>query len=100
MQRDPLEQPLVALFTFLVQGATAGASAAVSPADWVLHGGRLHRASQDMSLAPAAGPDDEESVPASAPVVAAPAPAFPRSAAKVWRMLDRLRQQGFTSFIE
>ncbi len=27
-------------------------------------------------------------------------PHFPRSAAKVWRMLRRLRQQGFTSFIE
>lgn len=28
------------------------------------------------------------------------APRFPRSAAKLWRMLRRLRQQGFTSFIE
>ena len=29
-----------------------------------------------------------------------PTPALPRTAAKLWRMLRRLRQQGFTSFIE
>ncbi|MCC6178469.1 MAG: hypothetical protein IT305_24450 [Chloroflexi bacterium] len=41
--------------------------------------------------------NDAESDP---PVSIGSRPAFPRSAAKVWRMLERLRQQGFTSYIE
>ena len=36
-----------------------------------------------------------------APEDATPAaPQLPRSAAKLWRMLRRLRQQGFTAFVE
>lgn len=99
--QQELEGPLVALFTFLVRGATGGSSSAALPSDWTLRGGRLRRAGQTTALAPAAGQDDDdEFVQASTPVVPELVPAFPRSAAKVWRMLDRLRQQGFTSFIE
>jgi len=29
-----------------------------------------------------------------------PDPEFPRTAAKIWRMLRRLQQRGFTAFIE
>jgi len=96
--QQELETPLSALFSFLVQGGPPTESHEAHRNDWCVAGGRLVWAGVQADDGPPA-----ESVPLTVgpiPPASLPIPVFPRSAAKVWRMLDRLREQGFTSFIE
>lgn len=77
--QQELEELLAMLFTFAV---TARPEAALDPDlpfdGWLLDGDRLQ----------------------PPPDGALDAPVLPRTAAKLWRMQQRLRRQGFTSFIE
>ena len=73
--------PLRALLGFMVAGqADVPAGSPRDETDWALRGGRLEWA--------------------AAATTGSAGPRLPCSAAKVWRMLDRLKQQGFTAFIE
>jgi|GEM_PF-1272358 len=72
--QQELEDLLVRLFAF-----TVGRDAPASPEDWEPRGSELGPTSKTESSA---------------------RPRLPRSSLKVWRMLRRLRAQGFTSFIE
>jgi hypothetical protein len=76
--QQELEGCLHRLFAFMVHGDTPPKGNPPRLEDWEWRREGLVRASE------------------GAPAI----PHFPRSAAKVWRMLRRLRQQGFTSFIE
>lgn len=80
--QQELEQTLAALFKFAVDPATQDD---VRLSDWALDAGVLRRR-------PPAGPRAQEA--------SAEEPKLPRTAAKVYRMVERLRAQGFTSFIE
>ncbi|MCC6176171.1 MAG: EVE domain-containing protein [Chloroflexi bacterium] len=92
--QQELEEPLRLLFSFFITRKTGGRSVEASnEASWMLRGTQLVPA----GVASAAAGIDVDS---DAPVSTGSTPAFPRSAAKVWRMLERLRQQGFTSYIE
>ena len=71
-----MKEPLTALFGFAIFGRTDAAD------EWIqseLKGGELYP-KREVEMA----------VP----------PQLPRTAAKLWRMLLRLKQQGFTSFVE
>lgn len=74
--QQELESVLLVLFEFLVRGQNAQ-DGKLDPGEWGLEAGRL--------IQPPSYPD---------------APKMPRSAAKVLRMLHRLRAHGFTSFIQ
>lgn len=80
--QQELEELLKRLFNFVVHGGGRRGSldGPVRLEDWKVVEGRLQAAS--------ASPE------------AASVPAFPRTAAKIRRMLRRLEQRGFTSFIE
>lgn len=78
---EELDEPLQQLFRFAVTGDTPMASEGgweKLKDDWRLSNGRL----TSNATPPAAEPK------------------LPRMAAKIWKMLRRLHQQGFTSFIE
>ena len=73
---------LTSLFAFSIAGgADHNDGAITTPESWTVKSGQL------ASLSPASDADTVQ-------------PVFPRTAAKLWRMMRRLRQQGFTSFIE
>ena len=78
--QQELEDPLERLLAFVISGDRDEEPPPVSAveADWTLQRGRL--------VSTASEPTAE--------------PKLPHTAAKVWRMLRRLRQQGFTSFME
>lgn len=78
--QQELELLLAALFAFAIQAVPAAKppDADTILAQWADEGGQL------------------ASVPGVTPGVA---PKLPRTAAKLWRMLRRLRQQGFTAFV-
>lgn len=115
--QQELEPVLRKLFSFAVLGSTGTPSA---PGDlefegWRVVDGRLLRASQETPVADAEPDGDEVGAESGGDGTAeaeagsgeaSPAqdepgsPAFPRTGAKIWRMLQRLRQRGFTSFIE
>lgn len=76
--QQELESALAEVFAFTVEGASGGSIGAHFE-DWALEGGRL--------------------VP-TASGNAAEQPRLPRTATKVWRMLDRVRRQGFAAYVE
>ena len=78
--QQELEPTLEALFAFATSRATDGGGGdGPRSTEWHLHRGRLVRVG-----------DSEGAVPAR----------LPYTAAKVWRMLDRVRKQGFTAYVE
>jgi len=79
--QQELEEVLRAVFAFSINANAADAPQEVDEiaAGWVVRGGRLVSARPGEQM---------------------PEPRLPRTAIKVRRMLDRLRRQGFTSFIE
>jgi hypothetical protein len=76
--QQELEPALVEVFAFAVAGGSQGGAEA-DYEDWALHRGELVRS----------GSGEEGG-----------SPRLPRTAAKVWRMMDRVRRQGFASFVE
>jgi hypothetical protein len=72
-----LAQPIEALFTFAVTGHPPASENDIRSPAWKVEEGTLRNG---------ASPDEE--------------PFLPRMAAKTWRMSERLRRQGFASFIE
>jgi hypothetical protein len=80
--QQELEEPLRNLFAFAVHGSAAASGANLTEIElaWRLRRGQLERV-EDM------GADDE-------------LPRLPRTAAKVRRMLERVRRQGFTAYVE
>jgi hypothetical protein len=76
--QQELESALAEVFAFAVAGAPSGSIGAHFE-DWALEGGRL---------VPTASGDAPEQ------------PRLPRTATKVWRMLDRVRRQGFAAYVE
>jgi len=81
--QNELEKPLLYLFAFCITGSVVTDAGAenVKPKSWKIHSRTLicNIPQDDASL-------DE--------------PVYPRSATKLWRMLDRLARQGFASFID
>ena len=115
--QQELESLLGRLLNFAVHGSERRrGDTDVSLDDWTVVNGRLMSKQSAASLThvPAGtsqndadgsadeteGPGSENETDADAGVAESPDPEFPRTAAKVWRMLRRLRQRGFTSFIE
>lgn len=78
-----LEQPLLELFSYCITGPNGSGmtKTLLNPEDWTVSNGILNPVKTK-----------EE--------VAIIKPKFPRSAKKLWWMLDRLKRQGFTSFID
>jgi hypothetical protein len=76
--QQELEGTLTRLFAYSLN-LEAGVDDSASDTEWAVLEGQLV-------------PNKEEPAP--------PAPDLPRTSMKLWRMLTRLRQQGFTSFIE
>jgi len=76
--QQELDEPLRELFRFAIGDALAQDAGLLEEKSWRL---------TDRGLIPAGTVDG-------------PLPSLPRTAAKVWRMRQRLREQGFTSFLE
>ena len=115
--QQELEPLLRKLFHFALSGSagTRGQVGDLKFEEWKAIGGRLLPTSQEIPVADAAPDGDQvhaesgraDTVYTEAGSEEAPAaqeehgtPAFPRTGAKIWRMLQRLQQRGFTSFIE
>ena len=104
--QQELESLLVRIFHFSVQGGDHRPKQddKVEPDDWMVVAGRLTARPKAKSSAPSGdtGSEAEEPDPDDAKAAAggAPSPLYPRTGAKVLRMLQRLRDRGFTSFIE
>ncbi len=77
--QQELEELLARLLAFAID-TNSSPTAKASEGDWRLDG---------YTLVPRSEAEGEK-----------PLPELPRTAAKLWRMMRRLRQQGFTSFIE
>ena len=113
--QQELEPILSKLFRFAVLGSagTRRTGDDLRLKEWKVVDGRLVRVSEATPVADAE-PDgeevrgessgaedaDNESGTEEAPAAQDNLPAFPRTGAKIWRMLQRLQQRGFTSFIE
>ena len=115
--QQELEPLLRQLFDFAVLGSAdmRRRDGNITLEEWRVVDGRLLATSQQALVADAV-PDSEEgrSESGEAPRRPTPAgsedavaaqdermiPALPRTGAKIWRMLQRLQQRGFTSFIE
>jgi hypothetical protein len=95
--QQELQPTLDALFAFAILGAAPSdrdVDTLRSDSDWVVErGGRLARPGQEAEPEGGLAADDE--VPSRVTL-----PAYPRTAAKLFRMRRRLRQQGFAAFIE
>ncbi|WP_423925482.1 McrB family protein [Candidatus Palauibacter sp.] len=118
--KQELERILQRFFWFAVRGSARArrGDEAVKLDQWPVVDGRLTRASGatvEAEPAMAEIPGDEKNVGAEQPEPSAPEspgraagepagdgqpPAYPRTGAKIRRMLKRLEQRGFTSFIE
>ncbi|WP_420636288.1 hypothetical protein [Candidatus Palauibacter sp.] len=110
--QQELEDLLKRLFDFAVHGRDRGRrrSDAVRLDGWSVVDGRLTPSDESGLGGPGASESDTggsktaDAGPGSDGAVATRghgrAPAFPRTGAKIWRMLRRLEQRGFTSFIE
>ena len=127
--QQELEDLLKRLFSFAIygRGRSLQRSGAVKLDEWSVEDGRLTPKRQGepapeadadgggpsdesgpgepgASKSDTGGPEAADAEPASDGAVTAhgdgPTPAFPRTGAKIWRMLRRLEQRGFTSFIE
>ncbi|MCY3599024.1 MAG: hypothetical protein OXN85_03490 [Gemmatimonadetes bacterium] len=113
--QQELESLLERLFDFAVHGRERKrGDADVRLDEWTVVNGRLRPKGGSASRVPAGtsrgdadgsaggteGAGSENGTDASDGAAEGPDPEFPRTAAKVWRMLRRLNQRGFTSFIE
>lgn len=80
--QQELEGLLTRLFAFCLEARTVEGAEAVAEAEasWHLHRGRLERVVEQVAVG------DQ--------------PWLPRTAAKLRRMLDRVRRQGFTAYVE
>ncbi|GEM_PF-1153068 len=111
--QQELEPLLRRLLGFAVEGGVVAGSTGDEPRldEWLVIKGRLRlrarSARVDIPAAESEGTtalqapesvDDALEREAEAP--SAPALALPRTGAKIWRMLRRLEQRGFTSFVE
>jgi 5-methylcytosine-specific restriction protein B len=72
-----LQEPLRAVFAFAVAGQQPRETAEIKEETWVVDGDQIRDTAASERV-----------------------PVMPRTAAKAWRMLRRLRAQGFTLFIE
>ena len=115
--QQELESMLERLFNFTVHGGKRKhGDTGVSLDEWTIEDGHLkpkgkttsqvdvpagtsHR-DADGSADETEGPGSEHETDAGDGAAEGPGPEFPRTAAKIWRMLRRLRQRGFTAFIE
>ena len=98
-----LESLLEEIFNFAVRGAEyPRGNQSVQSDDWRVVAGRLMARTRSRAPSGNAGSETEEpgSDDAEVPDAGAQSPAYPRTGAKVLRMLQRLRDRGFTSFIE
>ncbi|MYA64096.1 MAG: hypothetical protein F4139_11455 [Gemmatimonadetes bacterium] len=102
--QQELESLLEQIFWFAVHGGDHGSKGkqSVKVDDWKVVAGRLIATSASQAPSGDADPDTEKAKAdeAAASVADANAPAYPRTGAKVLRMIQRLRDRGFTSFIE
>jgi len=108
-QRE-LESLLERIFHFAAHGADYAPKPeqTVKPDDWRVVAGRLVASSGNGASATDAGTetgeagqdDAADSGQTATPDAGAQSPVYPRTGAKVLRMLRRLRDRGFTSFIE
>ncbi|WP_310790078.1 hypothetical protein [Candidatus Palauibacter polyketidifaciens] len=115
--QQELESLLEKLFDFAVHGGERRrGDADVRLDEWTVVNGRLRpngttasragvpagtsQGDADGSAGETEGPQSEEGTDAGDGAADGPDPEFPRTAAKIWRMLRRLRQRGFTAFIE
>ena len=104
--QQELESLLERIFHFSVHGGDhrPKQNEKVESDDWMVVAGRLAARSKAKTPAPtgdtgseAEGQDPDD---AKVPVADTQSPLYPRTGAKVLRMLQRLRDRGFTSFIE
>jgi len=108
--QQELESLLEQIFWFAVHGGDRGSKGkqSVKVDDWKSRAGRLIATSASRAPSGDADPDTENAKAdesaanndVAAPVADAKTPAYPRTGAKVLRMIQRLRDRGFTSFIE
>ena len=115
--QQELEALLERLFDFAVHGGERRRGVAdVRLGEWTVVNGRLRskgttasrtdvpagtsQGDADGSAGETEGTGSESGTDASDGATEASDPEFPRTAAKIWRMLRRLRQRGFTAFIE
>ena len=99
--QQELESLLGRLFNFAVHGRerTRG-DVAVELDEWTVENGRLTPNGKATSRTGVPAGTSQRDADGSAGETEGPDPEFPRTAAKIWRMLRRLRQRGFTAFIE
>jgi len=108
--QQELESVLEQIFWFAVHGGYRGSKGkqSVKVDDWKVVAGRLIATSASRAPSGDADPDTENAKAGesaanndvAAPVADAKTPAYPRTGAKVLRMIQRLRDRGFTSIIE
>ncbi len=104
--QQELESLLKEIFQFAVHGAihVPKKNQTVEPDDWHVVKGRLVTKSKPQAPPQAPSGDGEgeeaDSNSVEAAATGTQSPAYPRTGAKVLRMLNRLRDRGFTSFIE
>ena len=102
--QQELESLLEEIFHFAVQGGShpLKQKRTVEASDWRVVAGRLTAKSQPKAtpVEPSSEADASGSGDTNIPDASTPSPAYPRTGAKVLRMLQRLRDRGFTSFIE
>jgi len=113
--QQELESLLERMFNFAVHGGDRRrGDTSVSLDEWTIKDG--HLTSKGRAPSPADVPEEtshrdadgsadenqgsENEADAGDGAAEGPDPEFPRTAAKIWRMLRRLRQRGFTAFIE
>lgn len=102
--KQELEPLLKRLFNFAVYGSNHNAKGDQHPElkDWRVVEGRLTARTRSQPTSGDASPENVNTTPEPErePSAGDEFPVFPRSGAKIWRMLDRLQKRGFTSFIE
>ena len=102
--KQELEPLLGRLFNFAVYGSNHSAKGDQRPElkDWRVVDGRLTTRTRIQPTSGDASPENVSRTPEPErePNAGGESPVFPRTGAKIWRMLDRLQKRGFTSFIE
>ena len=102
--KQELESLLGRLFNFAVYGSNHSAKGIQHPElkDWKVVEGRLTTRTRSQPTSGNPSPENVNTTPEpeQEPSAGGEPPVFPRTGAKIWRMLDRLQKRGFTSFIE
>lgn len=102
--KQELEPILGRFFNFAVYGSNHSAKGDQHPElkDWRVVEGRLTTRTRSQPTSGDASPENVNTTPEpeQEPSAGGELPIFPRTGAKIWRMLDRLQKRGFTSFIE